>query len=63
MRLIENSRNIISKMNLGVLGRGVRWEQGSTEPAKDHILSYGNVNDNYCLWKDFTMHKRDQIRS
>lgn len=54
-------------MKLGVLGERGRGGQmgtrGGTEPAKDYVLSYGNVNDNYCLWKGFTMHKRGQICS
>jgi len=45
----------------GGWGGGSDGNKGGTEPAKDYILSYGNVNDNYCLWKDFTMHKRGQI--
>jgi hypothetical protein len=64
VRLIENGINIISKVKLGILGeRGSDGNKGSTEPAKDYILSYGNVNDNYCLWRGFTMHKPDQICS
>jgi hypothetical protein len=34
----------------------VRWGKSGGEPAKDCILSYGNVNGTYCLWKDFTVH-------
>jgi hypothetical protein len=33
------------------VGGGSFGNKAGTEPAKDYILLYVDVNDNYCLWK------------